>query len=294
MKSICEAIKEFEDECGRDMENGREVAEQSNAAFDSDIENAAAEPYFTTRLLNALQNLRRNYVKVLISPEKHTGTDIEIHVLHPIGSWTGLRIQAKRAKYMNAGFGFPDLNRSPKAKPEDPEPPLPGEQNHKLIANAINAGMIPLYLYYLPNSLVREWEGRSGAMVGSAWDAQNHIANRTFGARTVLNRNTYPLSHLLCPLDYNLTDFTDRVGDLYSPHVEDRTYDADLSQDIEDRYPGSKFEEMEESVWEDTGDILVKRTPPDKILSVFDAHGSYEFDENVCGAAFINLRDAIR
>lgn len=284
MTFICNAMKAFEQECAAKMDEGVGLAERSNLVYGSRLTNLYPEPYFTLRLLSALSDLKKNNIQVLFSPERHTGSDIEIHILHSLGGWTGLRIQGKKAKLDGGVFKFNQLDYTT----DQSEEPLVGDQNHKLFTTSLAAGMVPLYLYYLPTPVVARKSGRSGAMIGSAWDAQRFIQHGTLNAETVLAENTYPISHLLCPLDYSLKDFKTRIADLYRDHVEPEDHEADLTQDIEDLAPG--YTDLEDSVYEDVQGMLMERTPSPAIQAVFDMGGGYHLPDGVCGAAFIDER----
>ncbi|MBY5416391.1 DUF6615 family protein [Rhizobium leguminosarum] len=263
-----------------------EIAASSNFVYGSKVENIYDETYFTKGLIRTLSSLRKNNIQVLTSPEPDLGGDLEIHVMHPYGAWTGIRLQAKRARIVGGVYTFPELAHSPRSSQDDG--PVRGIQNARLFQNAVDSGMIPLYVYYLPTSLVRIAEGRSGAMVGAAWDANHFIENRIKSAATILNRNTMPLSHLLCPLDQGARHFAQRVEQLYVDHVEPIEADADLSEDIERQFPG--FIDLEDSVFEETLHIRSSGNPPSIIQQVFEGRSGYKLSEGLMGAIFIDDR----
>lgn len=282
MNSICDAVKLFEEECAQTLQDGTAAAQLSNALHGSRIENSYRETYFTDRLLHTFRSLGRNNIFVITPPEAATGGDLELHVLHPHERWTGVRFQAKRASKLDGHYKFAELAHTPKKL----KPLGKGVQNARLFQRSLEHGMIPLYLYYLPQELTDGKVGWTGAMVGTAWDANHFIESKIASAETILSKNTMSLHHLLCSLDEGPHQFARRIELLLMDHIDPIGQDADLTYDLERLYPG--FEEMEDAVFEETMFQETSRTAPPSIKAVFKDGRNYRLSPQVRAAIFID------
>ena len=279
--NICETAKAFERECENGLLSGFASAQKTKLLYQSKKTSDLDETYFSQRLLFMFADLRLNAISVIFPTEGYTGADIEIHVLLKYGGWCGLRLQAKRAVFEYGKLYFREL-----AHPKET-----GKQNGKLFQSSLDSDMVPLYLYYIPSNLVDELKGEfsiSGAMVGSAWNANQFIEAGVTSAKSVIYGNTITLSSILCPLDTNDRHFVQRLENLFLDHIEDIEQEAALDADLDEAYP--EFYETEAPVLHKTNPFRIAKSVPEDVARYFmdGVQPRVQEGQEHCGAILIN------
>lgn len=194
---LCQVIKNFEAHCATRLQTGLRIAANTRLLYPSSrLKSAIKEPTITELLLTEVEEAKLNSIKVFMPPEKHTGADVEIHVVFESGYWIGLLLQAKKADVDDTGdpkfYHFTELGY----------PGDTGGQNRKLIQYSLSNKLLPLYVFYLPDELVQSVEGSqySGAMICAAHALKYFISDADYEARKILRR-CIPLHVLLCAIN---------------------------------------------------------------------------------------------